>query len=46
MRSLRRRAFQALQDRDEQVFNELAERWSGMMLRLALTHVESGGIAD
>jgi hypothetical protein len=26
----------ALQDRDEQVFNELVGSWSGMMLRLAL----------
>ena len=39
-------AFRAAQDRDEQVFNELAERWSGMMLRLAFTYVESRAIAD
>ena len=36
----------ALQDRDEQVFNELVERWSGIMLRLALTHLESRAIAE
>lgn len=36
----------ALQHRDEQVFNGLVERWSGIMLRLALTHVESRAIAE
>jgi RNA polymerase sigma-70 factor (ECF subfamily) len=36
----------ALQDGDEQVFNDLVERWSGMMLRLALAHVESRAIAE
>lgn len=29
----------ALRDRDERVFTELVERWSHMMLRLALSHV-------
>jgi RNA polymerase sigma-70 factor (ECF subfamily) len=37
---------QALHDRDEQVFNNLVERWSGIMLRLALTHVESRAVAE
>jgi RNA polymerase sigma-70 factor (ECF subfamily) len=36
----------ALQDRDEQVFSELVESWSGIMLRLALAHVESRAIAE
>ena len=36
----------ALQHRDEQVFNELVGSWSGMMLRLALTHVESRALAE
>jgi hypothetical protein len=31
----------ALQAGEEQVFNDLVERWSGMMLRLALAHVDS-----
>ena len=35
----------ARRDRDVQVFNEFVERRSGMMLRLALTHAESGAIA-
>jgi RNA polymerase sigma-70 factor (ECF subfamily) len=35
-----------LQSGDERVFAELVERWSGMMLRLALTHVESRAIAE
>ena len=36
----------ALQDGDERVFSDLVERWSGMMLRLALSHVESRAIAE
>ena len=35
-----------LMDGDERVFNALVERWSGMMLRLALVHVESHAIAE
>ena len=37
---------QALQNRDEQIFNQLVQCWSSMMLRLALTHVESRAIAE
>jgi RNA polymerase sigma-70 factor (ECF subfamily) len=40
------RLVRALQDRDEQVFSELVESWSGMMLHLAFTHVESRAIAE
>lgn len=36
----------ALRDRDEQVFNDLVERWSGTMLRLALSHVANRAIAE
>jgi RNA polymerase sigma-70 factor, ECF subfamily len=36
----------ALQHRDEQVFNELVGSWGGMMLRLALTHVDSRALAE
>lgn len=36
----------ALQDGDERVFNELVVQWSGVMLRLALSHVESRAIAE
>jgi RNA polymerase sigma-70 factor, ECF subfamily len=36
----------ALQSCDEQVFNALVDRWSSMMLRLALAHVESRAIAE
>jgi RNA polymerase sigma-70 factor (ECF subfamily) len=36
----------ALQDGDERVFSELVERWSGVMLRLALTHTKSRAIAE
>ncbi|HKW00846.1 MAG TPA: RNA polymerase sigma factor [Vicinamibacterales bacterium] len=36
----------ALYGRDEKVFNELVECWSGMMLRLALTHVGNRAIAE
>lgn len=36
----------ALRDGDERVFSELVERWSGMMLRLALPHVERRAIAE
>lgn len=34
-----------LQTGDERAFNEVVEKWSGMMLRLALTHVESRALA-
>jgi RNA polymerase sigma-70 factor (ECF subfamily) len=36
----------ALRAGDERVFGELVERWSGMMLRLALAHVSSRAIAE
>jgi RNA polymerase sigma-70 factor, ECF subfamily len=36
----------ALKGGEEQVFNELVEGWSGIMLRLALAHVESHAIAE
>jgi RNA polymerase sigma-70 factor (ECF subfamily) len=36
----------ALQAGDERVFSDLVERWSSMMLRLALSHVESRAIAE
>ena len=36
----------ALQEGDERVFSELVERWSGILLRLALSHVESRAIAE
>jgi hypothetical protein len=36
----------ALRQGDERVFGELVEGWSGMMLRLALSHVESRAIAE
>jgi RNA polymerase sigma-70 factor, ECF subfamily len=36
----------ALRDGDERVFSDLVERWSGVMLRLALAHVESRPIAE
>jgi RNA polymerase sigma-70 factor (ECF subfamily) len=35
-----------LQRGDEQAFNEVIEKWSGMMLRLALSHVESRAVAE
>ena len=35
-----------LQEGDERAFNELVESWSGMMLRLALSHVESRAVAE
>jgi RNA polymerase sigma-70 factor, ECF subfamily len=35
-----------LQKRDERAFSEVVEKWSGMMLRLALTHVGSRAIAE
>jgi RNA polymerase sigma-70 factor (ECF subfamily) len=35
-----------LQRGDEQTFNEVIEKWSGMMLRMALTHVASRAIAE
>jgi hypothetical protein len=36
----------ALRNGDEGVFSELVDRWSGMMLRLALTHIKSQPIAE
>jgi RNA polymerase sigma-70 factor, ECF subfamily len=36
----------ALRAGDEGVFGELVQRWSGMMLRLALAHVASRAIAE
>jgi RNA polymerase sigma-70 factor (ECF subfamily) len=36
----------ALKNGDERVFTELVERWSGMMLRLALSYVESRAVAE
>ncbi len=36
----------ALRTGDERVFSELVERWSGMMLRLALAHVGSRAVAE
>jgi RNA polymerase sigma-70 factor (ECF subfamily) len=36
----------ALKAGDEHLFNELVERWSGMMLRLALAHIENRAIAE
>jgi RNA polymerase sigma-70 factor, ECF subfamily len=36
----------ALRDGDERVFSDLVERWSGMMLRLALAHVENRAVAE
>jgi RNA polymerase sigma-70 factor (ECF subfamily) len=36
----------ALLARDEAVFAELVDRWSGVMLRLALLHVDSRAVAE
>jgi RNA polymerase sigma-70 factor, ECF subfamily len=36
----------ALQEGDERAFTELVDGWSGMMLRLALSHVESRAVAE
>jgi RNA polymerase sigma-70 factor (ECF subfamily) len=36
----------ALRDGDERVYSDLVESWSGMMLRLALAHVENRAIAE
>jgi RNA polymerase sigma-70 factor (ECF subfamily) len=36
----------ALHARDERVFADLVERWSGVMLRLALAQVESRAVAE
>jgi RNA polymerase sigma-70 factor, ECF subfamily len=36
----------ALRDGDKQVFSDLVERWGGMMLRLALSHVQNRAIAE
>jgi RNA polymerase sigma-70 factor (ECF subfamily) len=35
-----------LQKGDERAFSEVVENWSGMMLRLALSHVESRAVAE
>lgn len=35
-----------LQKWDDRAFSEVVEKWSGMMLRLALTHVENRAIAE
>jgi RNA polymerase sigma-70 factor (ECF subfamily) len=35
-----------LREGDEQVFSALVDRWGGMMLRLALSHVENRAIAE
>ena len=37
---------QALRDGDERVFSEIVEQWSGGMLRMALSHVDSRAIAE
>src|SRR5687768_8466266 len=48
----RRRSFdeeallEALLNGDERVFTELVEGWSSMMLRVALTHLESRAVAE
>lgn len=36
----------ALREGDERVFRELVEQWGGIMLRLALAHVETRAIAE
>ena len=36
----------ALQRGDERAFNDVVEKWSGMMLRLAISHVESRAVAE
>lgn len=36
----------ALQEGDDRVFSDLVERWSGIMLRLARSHVESRAVAE
>jgi RNA polymerase sigma-70 factor (ECF subfamily) len=36
----------ALRSRDEQVFTDLVERWGGIMLRLALAHIENRAVAE
>lgn len=36
----------ALQQADERVFTQLVERWSGVMLRMALVHVDSRAVAE
>lgn len=36
----------ALQEGDERAFSDLVDGWSGMMLRLALSHVESRAVAE
>src|SRR5688500_18163631 len=36
----------ALREGDERVFSDLVDRWSHMMLRLALSHVDSRAVAE
>jgi RNA polymerase sigma-70 factor, ECF subfamily len=36
----------ALREGDEQVFRELVEQWSGIMLRIALAHVATRAVAE
>jgi RNA polymerase sigma-70 factor (ECF subfamily) len=36
----------ALQAGDERIFSELVDRWSGVMLRLALSHAENRAVAE
>jgi hypothetical protein len=36
----------ALREGDERVFSDLVDRWSHMMLRLALSRVESHAVAE
>ena len=36
----------ALKHGDERIFTELVERWSGMMLRLALSHLDNHAVAE
>jgi RNA polymerase sigma-70 factor (ECF subfamily) len=35
-----------LQRGEERVFSQLVDEWGGMMLRLALTHVERRAVAE
>ena len=35
-----------LREGDERVFSALVDRWGGMMLRLAISHVENRAIAE
>jgi RNA polymerase sigma-70 factor (ECF subfamily) len=40
------RLLDALKQGDQRTFNDLVERWSGIMLRLALARVQNGAIAE